>query len=135
MKHAIAVGIGLFIAFIGLQNTGLIVKDPGTAVKLNPHFASPDLIVFFIGLFVAAGLHARRLRGSILWGIAAATLVSITLKVLLPLLGPDVAESKLVSESMLMTRFKLATGVVAAPPSVAPTFLKLDLAGALSPAK
>jgi AGZA family xanthine/uracil permease-like MFS transporter len=135
MKQAIAVGIGLFIAFFGLQNTGLIVKDPGTAVKLNPHFASPDLIVFFIGLFVAAGLHARRLRGSILWGIAAATLVSITLKVLLPLLGPDVAESKLVSESMLMTRFKLATGVVAAPPSVAPTFLKLDLAGALSPAK
>src|SRR6187549_363055 len=56
MKHAIAAGIGLFIAFIGLQNTGLIVKDPGTAVKLNPHYASPDLIVFFVGLLVAAGL-------------------------------------------------------------------------------
>ena len=36
MKHAIAAGIGLFIAFIGLQNAGLIVKDPGTAVRLNP---------------------------------------------------------------------------------------------------
>ncbi len=50
MKSAIVVGIGLFIAFIGLQNAGLILKDPGTAVKLNPHFASPDLVVFFFGL-------------------------------------------------------------------------------------
>jgi AGZA family xanthine/uracil permease-like MFS transporter len=36
MKRAIAAGIGLFIAFIGLQNAGLIVKDPGKAVRLNP---------------------------------------------------------------------------------------------------
>jgi len=132
MKHAIAAGIGLFIAFIGLQNTGLIVKDPGTAVKLNPHFTSPDLIVFFVGLLIAAGLHARRVRGSILWGVAAATLLAIALKIILPTLGPTIAESKLVSESMLITRFKFATGIVAMPPSVAPTFLKLDLAGALS---
>src|SRR6266850_6098318 len=54
MKNGIAAGIGLFIAFIGLQNAGLILKDPGTAVKLNAHFASPDLIVFFVGLLVAA---------------------------------------------------------------------------------
>ena len=72
MRNGIAVGIGLFIAFIGLQNAGLIVKDPGTAVQLNPHFASPDLIVFFFGLLVTGGLHARRVRGSILWGILAA---------------------------------------------------------------
>jgi len=64
MRHSIAAGIGLFIAFIGLQNAGLVVKDPGTMVRLNPHFASPDLLVFFTGLFVAAGLHARRVRGS-----------------------------------------------------------------------
>src|SRR5689334_13999541 len=50
LKNGIAAGIGLFIAFIGLQNAGLILKDPGTAVKLNAHFASPDLIVFFVGL-------------------------------------------------------------------------------------
>src|SRR5262245_59867923 len=73
LKNAIAAGIGLFIAFIGFQNAGLIVKDPGTAVKLNPQLASPDLIVFFVGLFAAAGLHARKVRGSILWGIAVAT--------------------------------------------------------------
>ena len=48
MKHAITAGIGLFIAFIGLQNAGLIVKDPGTAVRLNPQFASPDLLGYFV---------------------------------------------------------------------------------------
>src|SRR5213596_4119946 len=37
LKNGIAAGIGLFIAFIGLQNAGLIVKDPGTAVRLSPH--------------------------------------------------------------------------------------------------
>ena len=89
MKHAIAAGIGLFIAFIGLQNAGLIVKDPGTAVRLNPHFASPDLVVFFVGLLVAAGLHARRVRGSILWGILAAGSLAIALKLLLPHLDAD----------------------------------------------
>lgn len=132
LKNAIAAGIGLFIAFIGLQNAGVILKDPGSAVKLNPHFASPDLIVFFFGLLLAAGLHARRVRGSILWGIAGATLLAITLKLVLPTLGVGVAESKLVSDSMLMKRFTLASGVVSTPPSLAPTFLQMDLTGALS---
>jgi len=49
LKNGIAAGIGLFIAFIGLQQAGVIVRDPGTAVKLNAHFASPDSIVFFLG--------------------------------------------------------------------------------------
>src|SRR5437660_1273572 len=73
LQNAIAAGIGLFIAFIGMQNAGLIVKDPGTAVKLNPHFGSPDLIVFFAGLILTATLHARKVRGSILFGILGAT--------------------------------------------------------------
>src|SRR5215831_15885498 len=64
LKNGIAAGIGLFIAFIGLQQAGVIVKDPGTAVKLNAHFASPDLIVFFVGLLTTAVLQARRVRGS-----------------------------------------------------------------------
>jgi len=49
LKAGIAAGIGLFIAFIGLQNAGVIIKDPGTAVKLNAHFGSPDLLIFFVG--------------------------------------------------------------------------------------
>src|SRR5213083_3306547 len=63
LKNGIAAGIGLFIAFIGLQNSGLILKDPGTAVKLNPHFNSPDLIIFFFGLLLTAVLTARKVKG------------------------------------------------------------------------
>src|SRR3974390_2594321 len=84
MKNGIAAGIGLFIAFIGLQHAGLILKDPDTAVKLNPHFGSPDLIVFFAGLLLTAVLHARRVRGSILWGLLGATILAVLLKLILP---------------------------------------------------
>ena len=132
MKHAIAGGIGLFIAFIGLQNAGLIVKDPGTAVRLNPHFASPDLVVFFVGLLVAGGLHARRARGSILWGILAGGAVAVALKLLLPLAGPEIAGAPLVAQSGLVTRFEIADQLVAPPPSLEPTLFQMDVRGALS---
>jgi adenine/guanine/hypoxanthine permease len=63
LKNGIAVGIGLFIAFIGFQNAGFIVKDPGTAVKMNAQVLSPDLLVFFCGPVadgsVARPAHAR----------------------------------------------------------------------------
>jgi len=132
MKHAIAGGIGLFIAFIGLQNAGLIVKDPGTAVRLNPHFASPDLVVFFAGLLVAGGLHARRVRGSILWGILAAGLLAVTMKLLLPMASPAIVESQLVAQSTLVTRFEIADQLVAPPPSLEPTLFQMDVRGALT---
>lgn len=131
MKSGIAVGIGLFIAFIGLQNAGVILKDPGTGVKLNSHLASPDCLVFFVGLFVTIVLHARKVRGSILWGIAAATLVAVVLRLILPQL-PGAADSELLRRSMLMKRFAIAQGLVAPPPSLAPTFLHMDVLGALS---
>jgi len=83
LKNGIATGIGLFIAFIGLQNAGLIIKDPGTAVKMNAHFASPDLLVFFAGPLLTAVLHARKIRGSILWGILGATTLALLLKLAL----------------------------------------------------
>jgi len=134
LKNGIAAGIGLFIAFIGLQNAGLILKDPGTAVKLNARFASPDLIVFFCGLLLTVVLHARRVRGAILWGIVGATALAAALKVLLAHLPAAVAGSPTVTESLLSTRFAFAKGVLAAPPSLAPTFLKMDLVRALSPA-
>ena len=77
MRNGIAIGIGLFIAFIGLQTAGVVQKDPGTAVKLNHNFASPDVLIFFCGLLVTAALHARRVPGSIVCGIAAATLAAL----------------------------------------------------------
>jgi len=128
MKNGIAAGIGLFIAFIGLQNAGVIIKDPGTAVKLNTHFTSPDLMVFFVGLFTTAVLHARKVRGSILWGIGTATALAIVLKLTLSSgASPAVADSKLVKQ------FAIATQIVAAPPSLAPTFFQMDVVHALSP--
>jgi AGZA family xanthine/uracil permease-like MFS transporter len=130
LKNAIAAGIGLFIAFIGLQNAGVILKDPGSAVKLNAHFASPDLIVFFTGLLLTAVLHARRVRGSILWGIVAATVLAVVLKLVLP---HTLADAPLVAGSMLTKQFQLASGVVAAPPSLGPTFLQMDVLRALTP--
>jgi adenine/guanine/hypoxanthine permease len=134
LKNSIAAGIGLFIAFIGLQNAGLIVKDPGTAVKLNAHFTSPDLLVFFAGLLVTAVLLARKVRGPILWGIAAATALTVTLKLVLPQLPERIAASPVVTGSLLTQRFEFAHSLVSAPPSLAPTLLKMDLFHALSPA-
>src|SRR3989475_1468800 len=125
LKNGIAAGIGLFIAFIGFQNAGLIIKDPGTAVKMNAHFASPDLLVFFAGLLLTAALHVRKVRGSILWGIVGATALAIGFKLLVPEMPPAIAGSPEVTESALMKQFAVAKGIVAMPPSLAPTLLKI----------
>ncbi|HEY5991996.1 MAG TPA: NCS2 family permease [Candidatus Udaeobacter sp.] len=132
LKNGIAAGIGLFISFIGLQQAGVIVKDPGMAVKLNTHFASPDSIVFFVGMLTTAVLHARRVRGSILWGIIVATALTCLLKIVLPYMPTGVSAAGDVSESMLNKRFEFATALIAPPPSLGPTFLKMDVAHALT---
>lgn len=130
MRNAIAVGIGLFIALIGLESASVVKVDG--SVTLNPQFASPDLIVFFFGLLVTASLHARGVRGSIVWGILGATLLAIALQATLPWLPAPIAESALVTDSKLITRFVVADAIVSAPPSVAPTFFQMDLLGALT---
>jgi AGZA family xanthine/uracil permease-like MFS transporter len=132
MKNGIAAGIGLFIAFIGLQQSGIIIKDPGSAVKLNAHLASADSIVFFIGLMTTAVLHARRVRGSILWGILVATVLTCLFKIALPQMPSAISAAPEVTESMLMKRFELAKALLAPPPSLAPTFLKMDVVHALT---
>src|SRR5262245_15084242 len=76
MRHAIAAGIGLFVAFIGLRNGGVIVAHPGTLVTMNPRLVSPDVAVFAVGLLIAAALHIRGTRGAILMGIFGAALVA-----------------------------------------------------------
>jgi len=132
LKNGIAVGIGFFIAFIGFQNSRLILPDASTCVRLNPQFASPDMVVFFFGLILTAALHVRRVRGSILWGILASCLLAILLKLAIPHLPPAITGTKLVSESMLMTRFQIANHLTAPPPSMAGTFLQIDLIQACS---
>lgn len=131
MRHGIAVGIGLFIALIGLKNANVIVPNPGIGLQMNAQVASPDLIVFFFGLFVTATLHARRIPGSILFGIVAGGLLSAGLKWGLPHWEAGM-NSPLVRDSMLMKQFQIHAGVVSLPPSLDPTFLKMDLSNALS---
>jgi len=133
LKNGIAVGIGLFIAFIGLQNSTIIIKDPGTTVKLNPHFNSPDIIVFYFGLFITAALYVRRIKGAILWGIICSTAFAVLLKMIFVEINAF-STNKIIAESMLMKWFVIADSIFSAPPSLGPLFLKMDLKAALSAA-
>ena len=132
MRNAIAVGIGLFVAFIGLQNAGLVVPSSGTCVKLNPHFTSPDILVFAFGLVVTAGLFARGIRGAIIWGIVAATVLATALQWSLPWLPQTWTQSEIVANSDLVRHFAVARSIVERPPSLAPTIMQMDVRGALS---
>lgn len=79
MRNGIAVGIGLFITFIGMKNANIIIAKPGTLVGLNTDFISPDIAVFFLGLIVASVLQVKSVRGSILWGILSAAILAMVL--------------------------------------------------------
>ncbi|MDK2841379.1 MAG: adenine/guanine/hypoxanthine permease [Anaerophaga sp.] len=80
LKHAISVGIGLFIAFIGMQNTGLIVNSDATLVTLGDMSAHTVWITLF-GLVLIGVLLALKVRGALLIGIFAATIAGIPLGV------------------------------------------------------
>ncbi len=75
LKQAAAVGIGIFIAFIGLKHAGVIVVSGATFVKLG-NLASRPVLVAIAGLVVTTLLHARNIRGSILFGIIATGLIA-----------------------------------------------------------
>jgi adenine/guanine/hypoxanthine permease len=78
LKRAIGIGIGLFIAFIGLVNAGIVIHpEAGTIVTLNPDLTTLRILVFAIGLAVTAALVARRMRGALLVGILATTVIAI----------------------------------------------------------
>ena len=79
MRNGIAVGIGLFIASIGLQHAGLIVGRPGTLVGLSNQLGTPEVAVFGVGLVSAGALLARRVRGALLWGILASAGLALAL--------------------------------------------------------
>src|SRR5947207_4417225 len=105
IKHAIAAGIGLLIAAIGLQWAGLIVASPGTLVTLGDlHGRAPLLALATLAM--TAILLARRVPGAFLWGMLAATLVG----------GP-----------LGLVHYH---GIASAPKSLPPTFMQLDVAGA-----
>jgi len=77
MKNGIAVGIGLFISFIGLKNAGVIIEAPGTALRLNPDVTEPRVLIFFAGLMVTGALWAWKVRGALLWGILFSTALAL----------------------------------------------------------
>jgi AGZA family xanthine/uracil permease-like MFS transporter len=105
LKKSIAAGIGVFITFIGLQWAGVIESNPGTLVTLG-NLNTNYTILFFIGLIILFFLYARKIKGAILWGILVTAVIGIP---------------------MGIVKFE---GIVSAPPSIAPTFLKLDILGA-----
>lgn len=109
LKIGIAAGIGVFIAFIGLQGAGIIVKDEAVLVGLG-NLKTVEVGLAIAGFFIMAVLQARNIRGAILIGILVITAVAIPL---------GVAQAP---ESF-----------VSAPPSVMPTFMKMDFSGLANP--
>ncbi len=108
LRHAIAAGIGLLIAVVGLQWAGIIVDAPGTLVTLGALDSAPVGIAL-LGLATTAALFARGVPGSLLWGILVATAAGL---------------------ASGLIEFQ---GIIGAPPSISPTLLQLDILGALQP--
>ena len=106
LRIAMGAGVGLFIGFIGLKNGGIISSNAVTFLSLGD-FTQTETILAALGFLLICALSIRKVPGSILIGVFAVTLAS-------SLLG--------------LIKFN---GLVSTPPSLAPTFLKLDVIGAL----
>jgi AGZA family xanthine/uracil permease-like MFS transporter len=111
LKCAISAGIGLFLTFIGFANAGIIAPHPATFVTIS-RFASPQVwpqvLLASVGIIITTILLTRKVKGAILIGIVAGTLLS-----LIPAFRPDGAGLSLLA------------------PSLSPTFFQLDILGAL----
>ena len=107
LKAAIAVGIGLLVTLIGMEWAGLVRLDPNTFVALGALDHKP-VIVALLGLLATIVLIARRIKGAILYGILIAALSGIAMGVV-----------------------NKPAAIVSLPPSLAPTFMKLDVIAAL----
>ncbi|MCY6356743.1 NCS2 family permease [Clostridium sp. ZS2-4] len=89
LKLAVTAGIGLFIAFIGFVNSGIVVKDEATLVKMG-NFTTPPVIIALIGLIVIVVLSKKNVKGALLWGIVASTAVAWIYAFRNPKLAADV---------------------------------------------
>jgi AGZA family xanthine/uracil permease-like MFS transporter len=81
MKYAVSAGIGLFIAFIGLKNAGVIVDNPATLVSLTSNMGEGSVLVCLIGIAITGILYALNVKGAILIGVLISTVVGIPLGV------------------------------------------------------
>jgi len=83
LKRAIGIGIGLFIAFIGLNNAGIINSGTeGTPVGLATDLTTLPILTFVVGFVITAALVARKVRGALLLGIVVTTIFAIVLNYL-----------------------------------------------------
>ena len=106
LKLAIAAGIGLFLAIIGLKSAGIIAAHPATLVTIGD-LKAPAAGLAVAGFLLMAALDARKVPGAILIAILATAAAGLAFG---------------------LTKFG---GVVAMPPSIAPVFLKMDIVKAL----
>ena len=104
LKHAVSVGIGLFIAFIGLKGTGLIVDNPATLVTLGS-MKEPAVLVGLAGVLIIGVLLTKKIKGAILIGILTSTILGL-----------------FVGVTVIPDDFTL----VSLPPSIEPIFFKFD---------
>lgn len=107
LQKAISAGIGLFIAFIGLQNAGVVIGDDATIVALAP--VKGSALLCLIGVIITAVLLVKRVVGALLVGVIITTLIGIP---------------------MGITELN---GIVNTPPSIAPTFMQLQWDQIFSP--
>lgn len=132
LKHAVSVGIGLFIAFIGLQNAKIVV-DSATLVSVYSFKGSIEagtflsegitVLLALIGILLTAVLVVKNVKGNILWGILGTWILGIICE-LAGLYRPD-PELGMFS---VLPDFSSGFGI----PSMAPTFFKMDFSGILS---
>lgn len=115
LSKAIGAGIGLFIAFIGMENSGIIVNNDATLVSLGDITQGTALLAM-VGLFITAGMVMAKVRGGILWGILVTTLLGLFIK--------DPATGKAITQ---------LNGFVSSPVSVAPIFCKFEWSQLLTP--
>ncbi|NTU93997.1 MAG: NCS2 family permease [Chlorobiaceae bacterium] len=109
LKHSFSTGIGLFLAFLGLNSMGVIAMGvPDAPLKLAD-LSAPPVICALAGLLLTAALLARRMTGALFLGMVLTTALMIALK-----LTP------------------LPSTVFSPPPSLAPIFMKVDVGGALT---
>ncbi|MGO1580917.1 MAG: NCS2 family permease [Peptoniphilaceae bacterium] len=104
LKKAVSVGIGLFIALIGLGGVGIVVQGEGTILSLG-NLLTKNSLVFFFALFIMAVFMAKNIRGALLFGIIGSTILALLLGV-----------SSLPQD-----------GIFSLPPSIEPIAFKLEL--------
>ncbi|MBN1413944.1 MAG: NCS2 family permease [Bacteroidales bacterium] len=104
LKLAISVGIGLFIAFIGLKNAEIIIGDPSTLLKIGDT-SDPGVLLSLAGIIITGALLVFRIKGALILGMLIVTLIGIPIGI-----------TQMPGGSL-----------ITAPPSLGPTFLAIDL--------